>query len=280
MIRVCLNQFTGVMYTFDDSLISEQVGALREDVEAKLSVVFKLRGKIASVASLPQKNNTAGDVYIIADDDPEAAGAEYVWVEPKSGSPYWEVLGTYIQYYTKSQTYDREAIHALIKAVHDDLGNIRFKLTEDTTFQQGKEYYMYSSTLSTYLYTDTSDAVGEPVAAGTYYEVTNTNVHQELENIKETAAAKAEAAAQKVTETATALQTAGTAELNELNAGTELNEQGEPILNQGEELQPGCSLDEIILAINRLTRIVNVLARVYLPVAPAEEQGDSNGGES
>lgn len=93
MIRQMYDPINGVVFGFDDSIISSVASATiqavtytKQELDTKLSTVLKLCGSKQSVSELPSKGEV-GDVWIIEDES-----SEYAWI--KAGR--WEKLGPVI----------------------------------------------------------------------------------------------------------------------------------------------------------------------------------------
>ena len=86
--------------------------ALKTDVEAAVTKLFKFKGVKANIDALPASGNTVGDVWHVTSDD-----GEYVWLDEGDGQEgaHWELLSHNLaNYYTKNEVYTKDEVDGAI----------------------------------------------------------------------------------------------------------------------------------------------------------------------
>ena len=168
----------------NDDLVADKVDAAKQEVLDKITTVFEFKSTISSPDMLPEQGEKVGQVYVVRSED-EHNGEEYVWAELQDGTRVWELLGSYMRYYTKQQTYNKDEVNELITLLTSQLGNVSFVETTDGTFQDNKDYYVYSQTLKTYIICDVSSGIGELIPPGIYFEFNGMTVASRLNVIEQ-----------------------------------------------------------------------------------------------
>lgn len=98
-----LHAFDGLPYASGDMLAGNYYTKVQTDtliasaIEALGNVII-IKGVCASVDDLPSSGNHIGDLYFVANSDPESkegSSSEYVWMIPQGETnPHWEFIGT------------------------------------------------------------------------------------------------------------------------------------------------------------------------------------------
>lgn len=99
-----------------------------EEVKNSVAAVYKYKGSVTSVDTLPTENVTVGDVYNVAVDDEHSDGMNYVWTGTE-----WDALGATVDlsgYYTKDQTDN--AISEAVSGVTTELNTLKDSVSANT----------------------------------------------------------------------------------------------------------------------------------------------------